>query len=172
MPGLNRAQNFRTWSMAKTKRSRIRMSLSAGAGSGKAGGWFRRTVDICLVSSATAAIIYVVAVAGRVAGGYSVEQPAPRYVVRLQVMDAREEGVRTPGASDCLGAVSDRDLVVEVVESAVFHLRSVERSFVISRQKDPAAARFLAARLGLQPGEVLGADGISAVTAGSQQEEN
>jgi hypothetical protein len=121
---------------------------------GKSRSRLRRAFDLALVIAAAAVLVYTVSVVNQVASGYSAEEPTPRHVIRLAVVDATDDGKLVGSVKQEIRALSDMELSVEIVETATFDVRSVERSFIISRQENLTAARLLAKRLGLDPSEV------------------
>lgn len=114
----------------------------------------RRTVDIFLISACVALVVYLGTVTYRVVGGYTLEEPVPRYTARLQVVNATGTSGAARRLTRRIESVSDLELAVEVVELDRFEVREVAKSFIVSRQEDLTAARTLAERLGLDPDEV------------------
>lgn len=163
---------------SSTRRISVFASLRARLG---------RAFDIGLILAAAVAVFYLVSTAGKVVSGYTAEEPAPKHRVRLQLIDAtRSDDTVRPDAKQ-IERLSDLELSIEVVEKGSFDLRAVDRSLVISRQKDLTAARLLAARLGLEPSDVeykplvndknfvdatliFGSSGITPVAAATNKE--
>jgi len=114
----------------------------------------RKILDLTLIVAAVVVLVYTVTVVNKVVSGYSMEEPTPRHIIRLAVVDATQDGRLMPSVTRDIEALSDPELSVEIVETAIFDVRSVERSFIISRQENLTAARLLAKRLGLEPSEV------------------
>jgi hypothetical protein len=131
------------------------VSSSNKTGTGKGRSRLRRLFDLILIITAAVIVVYTFTVADKVVSGYSLEQPTPRYMVRLAVVDAADESGLMKAVTREIEKVSDLDLSVEIVETSTFDVRSVERSFIISRQENLTAARLLAERLGLDPSEVI-----------------
>ncbi len=115
----------------------------------------RRLLDFFLLGLSAAVLIYLGMLVVRVSTGYSCTQSVPQYSVRVQVINGTGESGVASRTAPKLEALSDMELDIQVVEISRFDLRRVPRSFIIARQEDPAAARLLAERVGLDPGEIV-----------------
>ncbi|MBD3257424.1 hypothetical protein GF377_03245 [candidate division GN15 bacterium] len=115
----------------------------------------KRSVDIVLIVAAALSAVYVGSLVLELATGHSVTAATPDRIVRVQVVDAIGNRELCSEVEARLASVSDLELAIEVVDRVRFDLREVPRSFIIARDEDRSAARLLAARLGLDPEEVI-----------------
>ena len=175
--------------MFKIRRSRGGRTRPDRRSSGaKTGFNWRRLTDLLLLVVAALVVVYAVSVAGTALTGYTLVRPTPLSSIRLQLVNASGDSTALAAAVKDIKTVVDRELALEIVETSIFDIREVSQSFVVSRQENPRAARVLAERLGLDPGEVeyrplannrrqitttlvLGSAGLTPVTAISQVEE-
>ena len=140
-----------------------------------------------MVLACAGLIVYIGVLAYPVVSGYTLEKPTPRYEVRLQIIDATGRLGGVGQLARQIEGASDLELNVAVIDTDRFEVRPVQRSFVLSRLEDVTAAKILATRLGLDPGEVeykplennqtvvtatlvVGVDGVRPVAAGKNKE--
>ena len=113
-----------------------------------------RLLDMSLVLICVLLVAYLCFRVFPAISGYTMDRPSPHHTVRLQIVDASGQFVPVQQLARQIEAASDVEFEVAVVETGRFDVRRVTRSFVVSRQEDLAAARILAARLGLSPDDV------------------
>lgn len=82
--------------------------------------------------------------------GYSSEKEPAEYFINLQVLNGcGEKGIANRLANDIEMAV-EKPLAVRVIDTDNFDNFGVEKTFIISRKSDLAAAQLLADQLGLE----------------------
>lgn len=101
------------------------------------------------VVSAMGAIVY------RVAAKVSTTADLPAHLVRLQVVEASGRGKLLSEVRKGLSGYSSGDLEIQIVETEKFNISEVQKTFIISRQKNKTAAKLLAKRLNLDASDVV-----------------
>lgn len=148
----------------------------------------RKVIDLSLVTICAAVGVYLVVAANQMVSGFSLQQESSGQMVRLEIVNA--SGVRGLTAQICdqLEAVASPEIEIDVAAKSMFNVRTVEESYIISRQENCQSACQLAEKLGLDPGSVaykpmvnnskqiavtliLGSNGISPATAVAMTQE-
>jgi len=116
---------------------------------------FGRYLELAIAVAFIVVVLFVASLTIKVTRGVTRTVEAPRYLVRLQVLNGCGESGLASRMSDYLDSYADQDLQIRVVDTDDFDTRPVHRSFIISREEDRTAARLLARRLGLNEAEVI-----------------
>ncbi len=91
----------------------------------------------------------------RTARGVSKTADAPTYLIRLQVVNGTDTPAVAAEVTRALSHYADSVLEIQIAGTMDFDLKKVEKSFIISREKDESAAKELAKLLGLDPSETM-----------------
>lgn len=84
-----------------------------------------------------------------VSSGVSKTIKAPEYLIRLQLVDASGVSGQAKEIAKMLAGLDDPELEIVVVDLNKFDIRKIERSVIISRERNKQASTLLADRLGL-----------------------
>jgi len=108
---------------------------------------------------AVAVILIVIAYAGwfvvRVSAGVTAEVPAADRLIRLQVIDAAGDTGLTKDMIHMVKGLSDDHGQVMLLDSNSLERHNIGRTFVIARERDMAAARWLAEHLKLDDADIV-----------------
>jgi len=141
-------------SMSRSRSSRYdknAVSRRTGSKHSRAG----RLLEVGIVAAFLLVMLYVASVFVRVSSGYSETVESPDYVVRLQVLNGCGVVGLAARVADRMADYRDSDMEIKVVDTDNFEIRKVAGTFLISRREDRRPAEMLAAKLGLDPGEVV-----------------
>lgn len=114
-----------------------------------------RILEYLVAAAFIIILVYVVMFTVKVADGVSRSVGVPSQTVRLQILNGC--GVRGLAAEIAgkLDGYADAAMEIRVVDTGNFDLRTVKKSFVISRLENQSPAKALAQQLGLDPKEVI-----------------
>jgi hypothetical protein len=112
---------------------------------------------VTLLSAAVFVGVAIVAgsLALRIIQGASRSVDAPRYSIRLQVLNTTSARNAAAKLTEQLSDYADSQIEVKVVDVSRFDLRRVTTSFIVAREEDKAAATLLAERIGLESSAVI-----------------
>jgi len=113
----------------------------------------RKIALIGLGFSLAGVVVYLSLMTAKVVSGVSVTVDTPDYVVRLRVLDAGAGDAREIAKE--IRPYLEPDFEVRIVETSVFEVRDLPRSFIITHESDKNTAEMLSERLGLNPNEVI-----------------
>ena len=109
-----------------------------------------RILEISILFLFLIVAAYVASFAFQITRGYSSETEPPEYYLNLQVLNGcGEKGLANKTANRIEIAVT-KPLSVRVIDTDNFDNFGIEKTFVISRKEDLAAANLLAEQLGLE----------------------
>jgi hypothetical protein len=96
----------------------------------------------------------------RVTAGITAAAEPTERLMRLEVVDAGGYGRSAAQFADDLSKLSDQDLDIKIIRVSAFDLHRVQKSFVVSRQRDNKAAKELARRIGLRSADIVYRSGV------------
>lgn len=109
-----------------------------------------RFLELSILFLFVVVVGYVASFTVQITKGYSSEKETTEYFINLQVLNGcGEKGVANKLANKIEIAV-EKPLAVRVIDTDNFDNYGVEKTFVISRKSDLAAANLLADQLGLE----------------------
>jgi len=114
-------------------------------------GVFEVTIGIAFVIVMMLVVSYVVKISGHVSKSID----APKYQVRLQVINSCRDEKTVEKITRTLSRYRDRALEIKIMNIDNFDLKKVNKSFIISREEEKTAAEKLASTIGLDPGMVV-----------------
>lgn len=108
-----------------------------------------RLFDFALVIGAVVLLFFTGSYAYRMYTGVSLEDPHPKFSVRLQISNASgQSGLEKPLARQW-GGFSDQQVAIEVVDQVALVDRNVPESFVILREENKELGKVLTETFGL-----------------------
>ena len=87
--------------------------------------------------------------------GISKEKPAPGQIVTVEIINASGISQMSKQVRAKLSEVKDKDIIVRVVQAERLDYKEIEKSLVISRNKNTELAKFIAGAVGISKSEVV-----------------
>lgn len=109
------------------------------------------TIGVVFVIVMILAVSYTVKISGQVSKSID----APKYQVRLQVINSCRDEKTVEKVTRTLSQYRDRDFEIKILDIDNFDVQKVNKSFIISREEEKTAAEKLAGMIGLDPGMVM-----------------
>lgn len=122
---------------------------------------YKRRLNFRLIASVGLALVFIVTVilvmstVVKVARGVSHTAETPERVLRLEILNGCKGAGIASEAARVLSGYKDERLEIIVVGTGDFDARKVAKTFVVSREKDKAAAAYLAKLMRLDESEVV-----------------
>jgi predicted Zn-dependent peptidase len=114
-----------------------------------------RFLELTIVAVTALVIIYTISFAIRVTHGFSRTIDTPDHIVRLQILNGCGEGGAAGRIAAAIPQLTGLPIEVGVVEVTDFQSYHVEKSFIISREKNNKAAKELAKQLKLPTDNIV-----------------
>lgn len=114
-----------------------------------------RAIELGAVFLLVAVVIYLGWFVVRVSAGVSAEVPAADRLVRLQLVDAGGNPESAREVIRLLDHLADNHAQIRLVDQYAMDRHTVDATFIISREPDLSAARWLAHKLALGDDDVV-----------------
>ena len=114
-----------------------------------------RFLELAIVAILALVIIYGASFAIRITHGYSRTIVIPKYGVRLQVLNGCGINGAAARIAKVISGMIEQPLELSIIEMSDFSSYHIEKSFMISREKETKATKILAEQLGLESDDIL-----------------
>jgi hypothetical protein len=113
-----------------------------------------RFLELAIVAILALVIIYGASFAIRITHGFSRTIDMPEYGVRLQILNGCGINGAAARVAKVLPGVVGRPLELSIMDMSDFSSYHIEKTFLISRDKDTKPTRILAEQLGLEDDDI------------------